>query len=159
MISFCLLGLVTYAVALDVPAVDEEIQEEEFTYFMAFVFLAMFILMASVNIMLLYQIRARNREVRNTSEIKFKKERWTLSIILLLFELSYLSRFAVNLAFAEITQLDFTYKNMVAVDFAFMLDGLAMFSLLFFHHKNFKLGSFQSKLQENHLRTTMATMA
>ena len=146
MISICLLGFVSYAVALDIPAVDEEIQEEEFTYIMAFVFLGMFILMASVNIMLLYQIRARNREVRNTSEMKFKKERTTLSIILLLFELSYLSRFAVNLAFAEITQLQFSYKNLVAVDFAFMLDGLALFALLFFHHKNFKLGTLQSKL-------------
>ena len=62
-----MLGFVSYAVALDIPAVDEEIKEEEFTYIMAFVFLGMFILMASVNIMLLYQIRARNREVRNTS--------------------------------------------------------------------------------------------
>ena len=31
MISICLLGFVSYAVALDIPAVDEEIQEEEFT--------------------------------------------------------------------------------------------------------------------------------
>ena len=113
---------------------------------MAFVFLAMFILMGAVNIALMYQIWARNREVRNTSEIKFKKEQRTLTIILFLFELSYLSRFVVNLAFVEETQNNFSYKNLVAVDFAFMLDGLALFALMFFHYKNFKQGIIQSKL-------------
>ena len=67
MMSFCSLGFVSYAVALNIPAVDEEIKKEKFTYITAFIFLGMFILMATVNIMLLYQIRARNREVRNTS--------------------------------------------------------------------------------------------
>ena len=52
----------------------------------------------------------------------------------------------MNLAFADITQLEFSYKNLVAFDFEFMLDGIALFALLYFHHKNFKLGTLQSKL-------------
>ena len=61
---------------------------------LAYLFLIMFIMMATANTALMLQIRAMNRLNSGRATYIFSKEKCTLAIVLIFFGLSYLFRFA-----------------------------------------------------------------
>ena len=106
---------------------------------LANLFLFLFILMGSLNIFLLLQLRAKNR-ILGPHSYGFSREKLTLGLILLFFELSYLARYvwdkfgATQLANAE-------EWGIYCISFSTVLlfEGLSLLALLLFHLKNFSV--------------------
>ena len=100
----------------------------------------MFFLMAAVNIVLICVMKERKRRalLGNTNlNYNFAKESCTLKTLLILFELSYLSRFLWDEFICEaLASTDFAYS--IAFDASLYMDVLPFIGLLLFHYRNFK---------------------
>jgi len=72
-------------------------------------FLATFVLMASVNVFLIQQIRAKNRALGQTTNL-FRKEECRLFLIVFCFELSFALRFIWD-AFLEEAMIDLYFSR------------------------------------------------
>ena len=113
---------------------------EVFSYF----YLIMFIMMASVNVLLVILIRVKERSLGGIrDQFTFKKEKCNLAIILFFFELSYLLRFIWDnfieellLPEDEVDQSMFPYS--LAYDSLVYVEGLAFMTLLLQHTCNFR---------------------
>ena len=162
-IAFTSIGFLTYTIAAiatsqmpknrGMPFYTEYVINAKI---LAYLFLILFILMATANTALMLQIRAMNRKNSGTATYIFRKEKCTLAIILIFFGLSYLFRFVWD----EFL-LDLLFEHDFICEFAYDLvsyfDGLSFAALLLFHKSNFKV---HQQVQENehanmHLATSM----
>lgn len=98
------------------------------------------ILMTAANIVLIIQIRKINKNFSNRATYHFKKEKFTLAIILAFFGLSYLFRFLWDefLGF-RLLNLDNDFYFFLVYDIVSYADGLSFTALLLFHRSNFKM--------------------
>ena len=106
----------------------------------AYTILILFILMTAANIVLIIQIRKINKSFSNSAAYHFKKEKFTLAIVLAFFGLSYLFRFLWDefLGF-KLLNLDNDFYFFLVYDIVIYADGLSFTALLLFHRSNFKV--------------------
>lgn len=108
----------------------------------AFVYLAVAIVMTSVNCALMSQIRKKNRQIeaRSSSGMKnvLRSEQKILLIVLFLFMTSYCLGAIYDMYLAKheyVNQNEFSL--LVSNDFVFFLDGATLLALLLVHRRNF----------------------
>ena len=104
-------------------------------------FLATFILMSFAFIYLLVQIRVKNQGTKS-SENAFKEEQDRVLVSYVIFGLSYLLRFIVDIFVAPEFTLKFTghkkdFSTFVLYDTLFFCDGICFLQLLLLHRKTF----------------------
>ena len=99
----------------------------------------MFIVMGCVNLFLMLQIKRFRKLSPSLVEDKaFKKEQKTLVIVLVIFEISYFTRFlAEELLFEDLT-LNNLFMVLTIGCVAFIFDGVSFLVLLIVHYRNFK---------------------
>ena len=93
--------------------------------------------MATVNIALMFQIRANLKLLGARNTYSFKREKYNLAIILFFFELSYGLRFIWDKFIEENFAYD-SFKYCISFDIICYVDALSLTALLLFHNKNFK---------------------
>ena len=106
----------------------------------AYAVLILFILMTAANVVLIIHIRIMNKNLSNNAIDNFKKEKFTLAIILAFFGLSYLFRFLWDefLGF-KLLNLNNEFYFFLVYDIVSYADGLSFTALLLFHRTNFKV--------------------
>ena len=97
----------------------------------------MFFFMGAINLFLFMQIRERNKMSRGVSHA-LKKETDILIVVLILFELSYLFRFIVELFANEMIDNERAQLWLILQNIAFIFEGISFLFLLVIHFKNFK---------------------
>ena len=103
--------------------------------------LAMFIIIGALNIILLLQLRRQNKALGVLGNV-FKREQRTLLIVFIIYECSYLTRFLNDTRMFKFVNL-FSFAFFMLIETGFILDMLAMLTLLLFHYYNFKQQSRQ----------------
>ena len=140
-ISTSSLGFVAFVafVSTKVQKGDHMQNYDQLDTFIGYSYLTLFILMASVNIFLLVQIRAKNQSQIGGSnhQEQFRREKFNLSVILIFFELSYLLRFVWDVFIADVYDSDVFYYEL-GYDTMAYAEGLAFMALLLQHNRNFK---------------------
>ena len=95
--------------------------------------------MATLNIILAFQVRANLKLLGTRSTYSFSKEKYALVMILFFFELSYGLRFVWDVLIysgSDNTSKGFGYY--LAFDMVGFVDSLSFTALLLFHRKNFR---------------------
>ena len=119
----------------------------------AYNFLAMFLIMASVTLFLVSQTQTKRRvELGIQETASFKKENWTLVITLFFFSLSYGLRFAydgfLESYFENRGERFSSYFTYACLSFA---EGTTFMAVLLCHNKNFKIRKHESDLTEQQI--------
>ena len=153
--------IVTLAIIIDdMCNLNKEKWESSYSFSAwAYSYLGMFFLMATVNIMLICVMRERKRRAllgNADLNYNFSRESCSLKILLLLFELSYLSRFLWDEFISNaIKDDDFAYETVF--DACLYFDVLPFIGLLLFHYKNFRQSKhvFEEEFRDEELFGSM----
>ena len=107
---------------------------ERATDILGFSFLIAFILIAIVNLYLIVQLMKINKLIGHNSAL-FEKERLSILITFVLFDLGYLLRFFWDIWGFWLPEDTFAYY--VVDDFVMMTDGFTLLALVILHRQNF----------------------
>ena len=100
-----------------------------------YIFLTLSILMVSVNIDLLLQMK---QSQSNLIQNSFRSEKTVLITVLLFFELSYIVRTVFDMTGLRILYEKGAFGYYVFADLAYILEAASFLTLLLFHSKNFR---------------------
>lgn len=98
-------------------------------------FLIAFLLLAIVNIYLMVQLRRFNKLIGCNSTL-FDKERLSILITFVLYDLGYLIRFFWD-EWGDFTDEKNSFAEIIVNDFVMMTDGFTLLALVILHRKNF----------------------
>ena len=146
MIALAALGFSAFTIG---AIVSSQLNDDSYPYLrkvdlvtsiLAYIFLILFILMAAANFVLMLQIRAINNNLTNGASYFFKEEKFTLTIILVCFGLSYLIRFVWDEVLSgRLKDEDQMFLFYFVYDLVTYFDGMSFAALLFFHRSNFRV--------------------
>ena len=146
-VIFAALAFIVFALICDLTGISviHENYDVEVTIF-AYSYLVMFLLMASVQILLILILRQKRQAAlfrSSESTYELRKESCILNAIMFFFELSYLSRFSWDMY--EMNSERSEYYYVIGYDASLYFDVLPFIGLLLLHHSNFKQRHLEHK--------------